>query len=346
MSIAKPGSSSQSPAPSVRRQTILLRLAVAAMLGIAAAPGTVAAAEAQTRPSAEHADAAPDAAAIRYETVSVDGIKIFYREAGDATKPTILLLHGFPSSSNEFRTLLPLLGQHFHVVAPDYPGFGFSDAPDATAFDPTFANLTQVMDRFVRAVGLTDFTIYMHDFGGPVGFRLAVAHPEMVSGLIIQNANAYEAGIAPDVLKDMRARAAGPLDAIAMAALEQLLSPGGTKFQYMTGVRDPANVDPASYSLDDWVQAKPEQHRIQKALLVDYYDNVGKYAEWQRYMRDHGPKTLIVWGRADPIFLPAGAEAYRADLPAAEVHLLNTGHFALEEDAPEIARLIVRSFGR
>ncbi len=345
MIVAKPGSGRQSPVRSVGRQTILLRLTIAAMLAIAAAPGTVAAAEAQAQPAANHVDVAPDDAAIRYKTVSVDGIEIFYREAGDASKPTILLLHGFPSSSNELRTLLPLLSRHFHVVAPDYPGFGFSDAPDAKAFAPTFANMTRVMERFVRTVGLTQFTIYMHDFGGPVGFRLAVAHPEMVSDLIIQNANAYEAGIAPDVLNDMRARAAGPLDPKATAALEQLLSPEGTKFQYMTGVRDPADVDPASYSLDDWIQAKPEQHRIQKALIVDYYDNVGKYAEWQRYMRDYRPKTLIVWGRADPIFLPAGAQSYRADLPTAEVHLLNTGHFALEEDAPDIARLIVRSFG-
>ena len=344
MKIAASTLKSQSPARGVIRQSPLLRVTIAAMLGVVASLGTVAAAEAQTQSAAKRVNVAPDYAAIRYKTVSVDGIEIFYREAGDARKPTILLLHGFPSSSNEFRTLLPLLSRHFHVVAPDYPGFGFSDAPDAKAFAPTFANLTSVMEGFVRTVGSTKFTIYMHDFGGPVGFRLAVAHPEMVNGLIIQNANAYKAGIAPDVLKDMQARAAGPLDAKAAASLEQMLSPGGTKFQYMTGVRDPANVDPASYSLDDWIQAKPEQHRIQKALIVDYYDNIGKYAEWQRYMRDHRPKTLIVWGRADPIFLPAGAKSYRTDLPTAEVHLLNTGHFALEEDAPEIARMIIRTF--
>ena len=144
----------------------------------------------------------------------------------------------------------------------------------------------------------------------------------------------------------MRARAAGPLDTKATAALDQLLSPEGTKFQYITGVREPANVDPAGYSLDDWIQAKPEQHRIQKALIIDYYNNVGKYAEWQRYLHEYPPKTLIAWGRNDPIFLPVGAQAYRADVPMAEVHLLNRGHFALEEDAPEIARMIIRTFGQ
>ena len=279
-------------------------------------------------------------------TVPVDGINIFYREAGEASKPTILLLHGFPSSSHEFRTLLPLLSQQFHVVAPDYPGFGFSDAPDAMVFPPTFANLTKVMEQFVQAVGLSRFTIYMQDFGGPVGFRLAVAHPDIVEGLIVQNANAYEIGIAPEILKDMRERAAGPLDAQADKALEQMLSREDTRFQYLTGVRDPAHVDPASYSLDDYIQAKPDQHRIQKALIVDYYDNVRQYADWQRYLRERQPKTLIVWGQNDPIFLPAGAQAYQANLPSAEIHLLDTGHFALEEDAPEIARLIIRTFGR
>ena len=329
----------------------LLRATVSALLGLALMPGAVAAAGAPERASATSAgpasaDSTHVEATVFYRTVAIDGSDIFYREAGDPGKPTILLLHGFPSSSNEFRTLLPLLRENFHVVAPDYPGFGFSDAPDATAFPPTFASLTNVMERFVEAAGLSRFTIYMQDFGGPVGFRLAVAHPEMVEGLIVQNANAYEVGIAPEVLNDMRVRASGPLDARASTALDQMLSLEGTKFQYLTGVRDPENVDPTSYSFDTFVQAKPEQHRIQRALIVDYYDNVGQYGAWQAYMRDHHPKTLIVWGRNDPIFLPAGAEAYLADLPTAEVHLLETGHFALEEDAPAIARMIVRTFAR
>ena len=311
---------------------------VATALGIAAATGS-SAAVAQERSALAATD-------IRYKSVAVDGINIFYREAGDPAKPTILLLHGFPASSHEFRTLMPLLSARFHLVAPDYPGFGFSDAPSEARFVPTFANLTTVMDRFVRAVGLTRFTIYMQDFGGPVGFRLAVARPDMVDGLIIQNANAYEVGIAPDVLKDMRTRAAGPMDAKASAALEGMLSPDGTKFQYLTGVRNPANVDLTSYRLDSFIQALPQQHRIQRALIVDYYDNVRQYPAWHAYLKARQPKTLILWGKNDPIFLPAGADAYKADLPKAEVHMLDTGHFALEEDAGAVAGHILRTFGR
>ncbi len=309
---------------------------VATGLGIAAATGP-SVAIAQER--------SPPADSIRYKAVSVDGINIFYREAGDPAKPTILLLHGFPASSHEFRTLIPLLSARFHLVAPDYPGFGFSDAPGEIRFAPTFANLATVMGHFVRAVGLTRFTIYMQDFGGPVGFRLAVAHPDMIDGLIIQNANAYETGIAPDVLKDMRTRAAGPLDAKASAALEGMLSPDGTKFQYLTGARDPANVDPTSYRLDSFVQALPQQHRVQRALIVDYYDNVRQYPAWHAYLKARQPKTLILWGKNDPIFLPAGAQAYRDDVPKAEVHMLDTGHFALEEDAGAVAAHILRTFG-
>ena len=282
--------------------------------------------------------------ATHFRSVTVKGIKIFYREAGDPTKPTILLLHGFPASSHQFRDLIPLLSTRFHLIAPDYPGFGFSDAPPAETFRPTFANLTTVMEGFVAAAGLKSFTIYMQDFGGPVGLRLATAHPEMVEGLIIQNANAYEAGIAPDVLTDMRKRAQGPLDAKASAGLEQLVSREGTKFQYLTGARDPSRIDPTSYELDSLIQALPEQHRIQKALIVDYYDNVRRYPAWQAYLRERQPRTLVLWGRNDPIFLPGGATAYKADLPQAEVHMLESGHFALEEDADAIARLILSRY--
>ena len=316
----------------------LTNAAMAAMLGFAM-PNAA-------RAAASEAPASEADMQVRYRTVSVDGVEIFYREAGDPARPIILLLHGFPSSSHEFRNLIPRLSARFHLVAPDYPGFGFSGAPSAAAFTPTFANLTSKMERFVGAIGLTKFSIYIQDFGGPVGFRLAMAHPEMVEGLIIQNANAYEAGIAPNILSDMRTRAAGHLDAKATAALEQTLSPAGTKFQYVTGVRDTSNVDPTSYSFDSWIQAMPEQHRIQKALIVDYYDNVRQYSAWQKYLRERQPETLVLWGKGDPIFLPAGAAAYKADLPSAEIHLLDTGHFALEEDAAEIARRIVRKFAR
>ena len=329
-----------SPGRPTRATRCLTRAVVATALGIAAGIGAATgspAAVTQERPTSA-------VTGIHYKSVAVDGVNIFYREAGDPAKPTILLLHGFPASSHEFRTLIPLLSARFHLVAPDYPGFGFSDAPSEAHFAPTFANLTTVMDHFVRAVGLTKFTIYMQDFGGPVGFRLAVAHPDMVDGLIIQNANAYDVGMAPAILNDMRARAAGPLDAKASAALEGMLSLEGTKFQYVTGVRDPANVDPTSYRLDSFVQALPQQHRIQRALIVDYYDNVRQYPAWHAYLKARQPKTLILWGKTDPIFLPAGADAYRADLPKAEIHMLNTGHFALEEDAEVAAKHILRTF--
>lgn len=311
--------------------------AALALLGSA----TAAAAQAPSAP----APATAEAARVHYRTVEVDGIKIFYREAGDPARPTILLLHGFPSSSNEFRTLIPMLGSRFHVVAPDYPGAGFSEAPGADRFQPTFGSLAGLIGRFTEVAKLGKFIVYMHDFGGPVGFRIAVARPDRVVGLVIQNANAYERGIAPDILKDMKARADGPLDAQARAGVEQTLSAEGTKFQYLTGVREQSDIDPAGYRLDSSIQAMPEPHRIQGALLVDYYDNVRQYPAWQRYLKEHQPKTLIVWGKNDPIFTEAGARAYLDDLPRAQLHLYDTGHFALEEEAPGIAREIVRAFG-
>ena len=230
--------------------TVGVALAVAAM-------GTSVAALAAPGSAASRQDATSEFNNVRFRNVMVDGINIFYREAGDPAKPTILLLHGFPSSSNMFRNLLPLLSARFHLIAPDYPGFGFSDAPNVDQFEPTFANLTKVMMGFVQTMKVGKVSIYMQDFGGPVGMRIAAAHPDWVSGLIIQNANAYEEGIAPEVLKDMKARSMGPLDAQADEALDQMLTLGGTKFQYMTGTRDPANIDPTSYSVDAWVQAMP-----------------------------------------------------------------------------------------
>ena len=316
-------------------------IATAAAVALAAGIGSASGA-----PSASNHGSTSDAFQVSYKTVEVDGIEIFYREAGDPARPTVLLLHGFPSSSHMFRNLIPLLGARFHVVAPDYPGSGFSEAPGIDRFEPTFAHLATVMSDFVAAVGLTSFTIYMQDFGGPVGLRLASERPDRVDGLVIQNANAYVEGIAPDILKDMKTRASGPLDAAADAGLDQLLSMQGTRFQYLTGAREPVHIDPTSYSVDAWIQAMPEQRRIQRALIVDYYDNVLHYPNWQRYLKAHQPRTLIVWGRNDPIFSAAGAEAYRADLPKAELHFYETGHFALEEDAVPIAQQILRFLDR
>lgn len=283
---------------------------------------------------------------MRYNQADVDGIRIFYREAGDPSKPVILLLHGFPSSSHMYRDLIPLLAKSFHVVAPDYPGSGYSDAPPTSKFEPTFANLAKVMGGFTRAVGLNDFVIYMQDFGGPVGFRIALRNPDRVKGLIIQNANAYEDGIAPRELAAMKERAAGPLTAGAEKQLDMILSPVGTEFFYKTGARDFPAINPDAYHLDDFVLATSDNRRIQHALLVDYYDNVLQYPRWHAYMQTHQPRTLIVWGKGDPLFLAEGAEAYKRHLPKAELHFFNTGHFALEEDAPAIAEEIIRFFGR
>lgn len=281
-----------------------------------------------------------------YTHADVNGIKIFYREAGDRSKPTILLLHGFPSSSHMYRDLIPLLAKDFHVVAPDYPGSGYSDAPPASKFKPTFANLAKVMSDFTTTVQLKDFVIYMQDFGGPVGFRIAVQHPERVKGLIVQNANAYAEGIMPKELAAMKERAAGALTADQEKHLDMILSPGGTEFFYKTGVRDFSAVNPDSYRLDDSILEKPDYNRIQRALLVDYYDNVVQYPTWHAYMQKHQPRTLIVWGKGDPLFLPPGAEAYKRHLPKAKLQFFNTGHFALEEDAPAIAKEIIQFFGR
>jgi pimeloyl-ACP methyl ester carboxylesterase len=280
------------------------------------------------------------------KTIEVDGIRIFYREAGNPSQPTILLLHGYPSSSLMYRDPIPLLAPHFHLVAPDYPGFGFSEAPPNARFDATFANLARVTADFTQSIQLKSFIVYMQDFGGPVGFRIAVEHPDWILGLIIQNANAYLEGIVPEQLAAMKERAAPRLGAGQEARVDKLVGPDLTMFMYRAGARDFRTIDPASYSVDNWILAQPANHRIQRALIAGYDDNVVQYPKWQAYLREHRPRTLIVWGRNDPIFLPAGAQAYRRDVPQAELHYFDTGHFALEEDAPAIARDIIASFGR
>jgi pimeloyl-ACP methyl ester carboxylesterase len=279
-----------------------------------------------------------DASAVRVKnrTAVVRGVKIFYREAGSSDKPTLLLLHGFPSSSHMYRELLRLLARDFHLVAPDYPGAGFSDYPSADKFVPSFANLADLMSAFVEQIGLSRYTIYMQDFGGPVGFRMAVMHPDKVSGLIIQNANAYLEGIAPEQLNNIMNPERPQAD--------QLVTRAFTLFNYKTGARDFESMDPTGWHLDAWILEDPDVKRIQTALLMDYHSNVAEYPRWQSHLRAVQPKTLILWGRNDPIFLPAGAQAYRRDLPKAKLQFYDTGHFALEEDAPAIARAIQKAF--
>ena len=280
---------------------------------------------------------------VRYRTTEVRGLKIFYREAGDPRKPTLLLLHGFPSSSHMFRELMPLLAQDFHLVAPDYPGAGFSDHPPAEKFAATFDGLADLMAEFVGRIGLKRYVLYMQDFGGPVGFRLALRNPEAVRGIVIQNANAYLEGIAPDQLEGMRSRAAR-LTAEGRRQVAQLVSREFTIFTYQTGSRDFSAIDPTGWNLDVLLLERPEVQRIQTGLMLDYFSNVTDYPRWQAYLRSRQPKTLIVWGKNDPIFLPSGAQAYLRDVPGARLRFLDTGHFALEEDVHAIAHEIRQAF--
>jgi pimeloyl-ACP methyl ester carboxylesterase len=273
-----------------------------------------------------------------YRGISVDGLNIFYREAGPRDGPTLLLLHGFPSSSRMFDPLFPLLNGSYHLVAPDFPGFGHSDAPPPEHFSYTFDHLAQVTDHFTEALGLKQYVLYVQDYGGPVGFRLALAHPERVQALIVQNAVAHDEGLGPL----WAARRAFWADRAANEAKlrETFLSPDATRLRH---VGTSPNVD--RYNPDLWTDelaflSRPGQDRIQLDLFYDYRTNVGSYPRWQEYLRSHRPPTLVVWGKYDPSFTGAGAMAYGRDVPDAEIHLLEAGHFALDEAAEEIATRI------
>jgi pimeloyl-ACP methyl ester carboxylesterase len=279
----------------------------------------------------------------RYETVQVSGLEIFYREAGPADAPTILMLHGYPSSSHMFRDLIPLLSDQFRLVAPDYPGFGFSSSPTVEGFEYTFERLTDVVDAFTDVLGLQRYALYMQDFGGPVGFRLAVRHPEKVSALIIQNANAYDEGMSPtmrSLVLPLWPRATP--DTIAKA--RPIFELPNTKRQFLAGVPDLALVNPDCWHHAQCGLDRPGMKEVALALHENYGSNLEKYAEWQSYFRQYQPPALIAWGKGDFIFTVAGADAYRKDLIDVEQHILDTGHFALETHAFEIAALIRRFF--
>ena len=277
----------------------------------------------------------------KYQYATVDGDKIFYREAGSKSDPAILLLHGFPTSSHMFRNLIPALSDRYHVVAPDLPGFGFSDAPDRKRFRYTFDHLSKVIDNFTQAIGLDRYAIYIFNYGAPVGLRLALAHPQRVTALISQNGNAYEEGLSQGwnpIQKYWREPTAEN-----RTALRQFLTPEATKWQYVHGVQDASLVAPEAYELDSALLARSGNDEIQLDLFLDYAGNVALYPKFQEYFRTRRPPLLAVWGKNDPFFLPAGAQAFKRDNPDAEVHLLDTGHFALESHGPEIA-MIIRDF--
>jgi pimeloyl-ACP methyl ester carboxylesterase len=273
-----------------------------------------------------------------YRTAAVDGHQVFYREAGDATKPSVLLLHGFPSSSHMFRNLIPLLADRFHVVAPDLPGFGFSDAPDRATFAYTFDNLAKVIERFTDVIGLERYALYVFDYGAPVGFRLALARPERVTAIISQNGNAYEEGLSTG-WNPIQSYWRDP-SAENRAAIRAFLTPETTRWQYLHGVTDESVVAPESYELDAALLARAGNDEIQLDLFLDYASNVALYPAFHAYFATRRPPFLAVWGKHDPFFLPPGAEAFRRDIPAAEVRFYDTGHFALETHVVEIAAAI------
>jgi pimeloyl-ACP methyl ester carboxylesterase len=282
---------------------------------------------------------------VLHRTVKIDGLDIFYREAGPRDAPTVLLLHGFPTSSHMFRNLIPALADRYHVVAPDYPGFGNSSAPSVQEFDYTFDNLAKVVEKFTEQVGLKKYSLYLMDYGAPVGFRLAVRRPERVQALIVQNGNAYDEGIDNDFWKPIKAywkdRSQEKGD-----GLRSLLTLDATKWQYTHGVRNVETISPDTWGHVQPLLDRPGNQEIQLALFHSYGSNPPLYPQWQEYLRQHQPPTLVVWGQNDAIFPAAGAHPYQRDLKNVEFHLLDTGHFALEEDGAEIAALIRGFLGK
>jgi pimeloyl-ACP methyl ester carboxylesterase len=311
---------------SLQQGTLLLALAAVSTL-----------ARAQMSPLKE--SATPDGARVTYHTTQVDGLKIFYREAGPKNAPALVLLHGYPSSSHMFRNLIPALSDKYHVIAPDYPGFGFSDSPAPEQYAYTFEHLADTVDHFLGQQGITKYSIYVQDYGAPVGFRLAARHPDRVQAIISQNGNAYDEGLAPFWAEFLYPYWKDP-NPTTEAKVRQILTPDLTRFQYTQGFRNPEDVSPDSYTFDQMTLDHPGNDKVQLALFYDYRKNPPLYPAWHAYLRKYQPPVLAVWGKNDPVFLPAGAEAFAKDDPRTEVHLLDTGHFALEEDGALIAQYI------
>jgi pimeloyl-ACP methyl ester carboxylesterase len=276
--------------------------------------------------------------AIHYRNANVDGFNVFYREAGSAGKSKLLLLHGFPTSGHMFRDLIPLLSDRFHIMAPDLPGFGQSDMPSRDTFTYTFDNIANVIDRFTEVVGFDRFAVYVFDYGAPTGFRLAVKHPERMTAIISQNGNAYEEGLS-EGWNPIQAYWKDP-SAKNREALRAFLAPESTRWQYTHGVADESLVSPDGIALDNYYLARKGADDVQLDLFLDYKSNVALYPTFQAYLRKHQPRLLATWGKNDPFFLPPGAEAFKRDIPNAQIRFFDTGHFALETHAKEIAEAI------
>jgi len=278
-----------------------------------------------------------------FQYATVNGLKLFYREAGSKASPTIVLLHGFPSSSHMFRDLIPELAEKFHVIAPDYAGFGYSDVPDAGTFDYTFDNLAAHVEELLFGVlGLKKFSIYVQDYGAPVGYRIASKHQDAIEGIVVQNGNAYAEGIGAgfDAMKPFWVNRNPETE----KPVRELLKKETTIFQYTHGVKDVSRISPDSYTVDQFFLDRPGNDAIQLNLLHNYQSNLALYDGWHEFFRNKQPKTLIVWGKNDPFFTVEGAQAYLRDIPKAELHLLDTGHFALEDSSEFIAQQIIKFF--
>lgn len=295
--------------------------------------------------SAPNAVATTEESRVVHRKLTVDGVNIFFREAGSKTAPAIVLLHGFPTSSQMFRNLIPLLADQYHVIAPDYPGFGQSDAPGINEFSYTFDHIAAVMDRFLNQIGLTKYALYLADYGAPIGFRVAAAHPDRVSAIVVQNGNAYAEGLDNPFWAPMKAFWSDK----SAANAERLLPAfelATTKWFYLDGVRNVAHISPDTWTLDQAYMDRPGIKGIQLELMYSYGSNTIRYPEWQAYFRKYKPPMLIAWGKNDTSFPVVAATSYLRDLPLAKLHLFDTGHFALEEDGPEIAALMREFLGR
>jgi pimeloyl-ACP methyl ester carboxylesterase len=281
---------------------------------------------------------------ITYHTININGLDIFYREAGSPHAPTIILLHGFPTSSHMFRNLMPALEKEFHLIAPDYPGFGNSAMPTVDEFEYSFDRLAQILEKFLEALKIKRYSLYLMDYGAPIGYRLAVKHPQRVEGLIVQNGNAYEEGLR-EFWEPLKAywqnRTPENSD-----RLRHLLTLEATKWQYTHGVRQSQAISPDNWQIDQSLLDRPGNSEIQLALFYSYGSNPPLYPQWQEYFRTYQPPTLVVWGKNDEIFPDTGAYPYLRDLKDIEFHLLNTGHFALEEEGDAIANYIIQFFAR